>query len=284
MSLLTKVECQPLEAPLGAEILRLDLREGIQDPDEIIDYWHRWQVLVFRGQTLTPEQQVAATRILGTPGRPNMPARAVREVISDLPPEIMIVSNVRIDGKPLGLPHDGEMWFHSDMCYVARPHTATLLYAVDLPSTGGNTLFANMYAAYDNLADATRRRLESKKALHIHDYKRTARPSADVDLETVANHAHPVFVTHPGTGRRALYVNRLMTARIEGVPEKESDELLEELFAVSEDPSIVYEHVWQPGDLVMWDNRCVNHARTDYPANERRLLRRTTIVGTEKPG
>ena len=94
---------------------------------------------------------------------------------------------------------------------------------------------------------------------------------------------HPVVQTHPETGKKAVYVNRLMTARIEGVDAAESEALLEELFAVTEDPSIVYEHVWRPGDLVIWDNRCITHARTDFPGNERRLLRRTTLVGTQAP-
>ena len=92
-----------------------------------------------------------------------------------------------------------------------------------------------------------------------------------------------MFVTHPKTGKKAVYVNRLMTARIEGLEKAESDSLLEELFAITEDPAIVYAHIWQPGDLVIWDNRCITHARTDFPANERRLLHRTTLVGTVSP-
>ena len=212
-----------------------------------------------------------------------MPSQAVRDIIPDLPPEVMVVSNVRIDGKPLGLAHDGEMWFHSDMCYVETPHRATMLYAVDLPSTGGDTLFADMYAAYDNLSLDIRDRLEGMTALQVHDYKRTERPGVDLDLTKVGNYAHPVFVTHPKTGKKAVYVNRLMTARIEGLEKAESDSLLEELFAITEDPVIVYAHIWQQGDLVIWDNRCITHARTDFPANERRLLHRTTLVGTESP-
>lgn len=275
----------PMDAPLGAQIAGLDLREPLS-PDEtgmVLKAWYDHQVIVFRDQDLSPDELVAFTAQLGEPGVPRMPSQAVRDVIPDLPPEVMIVSNVRVDGKPLGLPHDGEMWFHSDMCYVEIPHTATLLYAVDLPSTGGNTMFADMYGAYDNVDSGTRNRLDGMRALQVHDYKRTERPGADLDLTEIGNYAHPIFITHPETGRKALYVNRLMTARIEGLDKAESDALLEELFDVAEDPSIVYEHVWRPGDLVMWDNRCINHARTEFPENERRLLRRTTLVGTEAP-
>ncbi|MGB0630900.1 MAG: TauD/TfdA dioxygenase family protein [Alphaproteobacteria bacterium] len=279
------LELTKLDAPLGAEINGLDLTEKLSAPTvaSLLQAWYDHQVLVIRDQDLTPQQLVDFTAQLGEPGRPRMPSQAVRDIILDLPPEVMIVSNVRVDGKPLGLAHDGEMWFHSDMCYAEIPHTATLLYAVDLPSTGGNTKFADMYAAYDNLRPETRDRLEGRKALQVHDYKRTERPGVDLDLSKIGNHAHPVFITHPETGRKALYVNRLMTARIEGFDREESDALLEELFAVGENPAIIYEHVWRPGDLVMWDNRCITHARTDFPHEERRLLRRTTLIGTEAP-
>ena len=285
MATVDGLDLTKLDAPLGAEINGLDLTQTLPAPivAALLQAWYNHQVLVIRGQDLAPQQLVDFTAQLGEPGRPRMPSQAVRDIIPDLPPEIMIVSNVRVDGKPLGLPHDGEMWFHSDMCYTEIPHTATMLYAVDLPSRGGNTKFADMYAAYENLDPKTRSRLEGMKALQVHDYKRTERPGVDLDLSEIGHYAHPVFITHPETGKKALYVNRLMTARIEGFDKDESDALLEELFAVGEDPAIVYEHVWRPGDLVIWDNRCVTHARTDFPHEERRLLQRTTLVGTEAP-
>lgn len=285
MAKTTAFDISKLEAPIGAEIVGLDLRRKLthEDVSAVLRAWYEYQVVVIRDQELSPQQLVEFTRHLGEPGVPRMPSQAVRDIIPDLPPEVMVVSNVRIDGKPLGLAHDGEMWFHSDMCYVETPHRATMLYAVDLPSTGGDTLFADMYAAYDNLSLDIRDRLKGMTALQVHDYKRTERPGVDLDLTKVGNYAHPVFVTHPKTGKKAVYVNRLMTARIEGLEKAESDSLLEELFAITEDPAIVYAHIWQPGDLVIWDNRCITHARTDFPANERRLLHRTTLVGTESP-
>ena len=278
-------DIRDIDAPVGAEVVGLDLRRPLDAATAraLLDAWHARQVLVFRDQALEPEEQVAFTRHFGEPGRPRMPPRAAMDNVRALPPEVMLVSNIRVDGKPMGLPHDGEMWFHSDMCYDEVPHMATMLHAVELPSTGGDTLFANMYAAYERLRPALRDRLEGMRALHIHDYKRTDRPDPNADLGKVRNYAHPVFVTHPETGRKAVYVNRLMTARIEGMEPAESDAALDALFAVAEDPEIVYAHKWRPGDLVMWDNRCVTHARTDFPANERRLLRRTTVRGTAPP-
>lgn len=285
MANLDTLDVKTVGAPLGAEIEGLDLSEklSVDTIDSLLQAWYDHQVLIIRDQSLTPQQLVAFTAQLGEPGRPRMPSQAVRDIIPDLPPEVMIVSNVRVDGKPLGLAHDGEMWFHSDMCYTEVPHTATMLYAVDLPSHGGNTKFANMYAAYQNLAVETRSRLEGSKALQVHDYKRTERPGVDLDLTKIGHYAHPIFITHPETGKKALYVNRLMTARIEGLDPEESDALLAELFAAGENPAIIYEHVWRPGDLVIWDNRCVTHARTDFPREERRLLQRTTLVGKEAP-
>ncbi|MEC7488296.1 MAG: TauD/TfdA family dioxygenase [Pseudomonadota bacterium] len=279
------LKVEKLDAPVGAEIHGLDLRKNLAPDlvDKVMQAWYEHQVLVFREQDLTPRELVSFTEQLGEPGRPRMPSRAVHDLVDDLPVEVMIVSNIRIDGKPMGLPHDGEMWFHSDMCYTEFPHNGTMLHAVELPSTGGNTLFADMYAAYANLTPHVRERLSEKRALQVHDYKRTERPGADLDLSKVGNYAHPVFITHPETGRKAIYVNRLMTAHIEGLETEEGNALLDELFSVSEDPSIVYEHVWKVGDLVLWDNRCITHARTDFPETERRLLRRTTIVGTQSP-
>ena len=159
MANLDLLDVKTVGAPLGAEIEGLDLSEklSVTTIGALLQAWYDHQVLIIRDQKLTPQQLVAFTAQLGEPGRPRMPSQAVREIIPDLPPEIMIVSNVRVDGKPLGLAHDGEMWFHSDMCYTEIPHTATMLYAVDLPSHGGNTKFANMYAAYQNLAAETRR-------------------------------------------------------------------------------------------------------------------------------
>jgi taurine dioxygenase len=125
-----------------------------------------------------------------------------------------------------------------------------------------------------------RDKLEGRKVLQIHDYKRTQRLDLDaIDVRKIRHHEQPIFITHPATGRKALYTSRLMSARIEGLSAKESDEILEELFEISEDPSIVYEHNWRLGDLVIWDNWCSIHARKDFPRTEPRLMRRLTIEG-----
>lgn len=272
---------EKLHDAIGAEISGVDLAKPLGGAEiaEIEAAWLEHLVLVFRGQALDQEAQLRFSGQFGTLGERSRPA-AIRPEGVDFHPAVMLVSNIRENGRPIGSLPDGEMWFHHDMCYVAEPYRGTMLYAIDIPSHGGNTLFANMYAAYDRLPEATRARIRGRTALQMHEYYRTDRPRVRDDMSDVRHFSHPVAISHSETGRRALYVNRLMTARIDGMDEAESDALIDELLDASEDPSIVYEHVWRVGDLVMWDNRCVTHARTDYPETERRLLRRTTTEGS----
>jgi taurine dioxygenase len=149
-----------------------------------------------------------------------------------------------------------------------------------LPSWGGNTCFSNMYKAYENIPRPLRDRLEGRKVLQVHDYKRRERLDLErIDLNAVRHHEQPIFITHPATGLKALYISRLMSARIEGLSQEESEDALAQLFDISEDPAIVYEHEWKLGDLVIWDNWCSIHARKDFPRDEPRLMRRLTIEG-----
>ena len=192
----------------------------------------------------------------------------------------MLVTNIVENGKAIGVFGDGEMWFHHDTSYYPEPHRATLLYSMKLPSWGGNTCFSNMYKAYDNIPRPLRDQLEGKKVLQVHDYKRRERLDLDkIDLNSVRHHEQPIFITHPATGRKALYISRLMSARVLGLARDESEAALERLFDISEDPAIVYEHEWKLGDLVIWDNWCSIHARKDFPRDEPRLMRRLTIEG-----
>jgi taurine dioxygenase len=171
------------------------------------------------------------------------------------------------------------MMFHSDGAYAKRPFRYTLLHAIEIPSAGGDTLFANMYKAYETLPGDLRRRLAGCHAEHRY-YAGTVRKDRPTDSLTGVR-THPLFVAHEETGRTALYVSRLLTTRIPELPPAGSAAVLEALFDHAERPDFVYEHVWTPGDFVVWDNRCTNHARTDFPAGERRLLRRTTVLGVD---
>ena len=269
---------RPLSAALGAEIIGIDLRQEIGDDvfAQIRDAWHQNLVILLRDQKLSEEEQVRFAAKFGPPAQIH-----TKQFVRNHP-AVMLVSNVREDGKPIGALPDGEMHFHTDQCHQERPAKASMLYALEVPSMGGNTLFANGYRAYETLPPEIKRRIEGRKAVNAYDYDTAATKRGTRLAPSVPSYAHPVVRTHPATGRKALYVNRLMTVRIEGLPVQESDELLAILFDHQERREFIYEHVWRPGDLLIWDNRCTLHARTDFSPNERRLMRRVTILG-EKP-
>ena len=268
---------RPLSPALGAEILGVDLRDPIDGAlkQKLLDAWQQHLVLLLRDQTLDEDTQVRFAETFGTLARTTS-GRA----FSAKHPSVMLVSNIREDGKPIGALPDGEMHFHTDQCHQATPAKATLLYALEVPSKGGNTLFANAYTAYETLPEDIRQRIAGRRALNAYTSDTMLR-SANYD-DAKSSYWHPTVRTHPATGRKALYVNRLMTREIEGLPREESDAILQRLFDHQEQPKFVYEHVWRVGDILMWDNRCTLHARTDFSAGERRMLRRVTVLG-EKP-
>ena len=140
-------------------------------------------------------------------------------------------------------------------------------------------MFSNMYKAYDAVPAALKQKLNGKRALHIHEYNRARQADASGDISGIPHHYHPVFVTHPGTGNKTLFVDRLMTTALEGFDPAESAAILDQLYDIGERREFIYEHVWQLGDFLMWDNRSTIHARTDFPKEERRLLRRCTVEG-----
>jgi taurine dioxygenase len=272
------VRVRPLSPAVGAEIVGVDLSQELDDQRfaQILDAWHEHLVILLRDQKLSEEDQVRFAERFGPP------AKIHTKQFMRGHPAVMLISNIREDGKPIGALPDGEMHFHTDQCHQERPAMASMLYSIEVPSVGGNTLFSNAYKAYETLPDAIKRRIDGRKATNAYDYDSAATKRGTKLAEGVPHYAHPVVRTHPATGRKALYVNRLMTVCIEGMPEAESSELLDYLFDHQEQRQFVYEHVWRPGDLLMWDNRCTLHARTDFSADERRLMRRVTILG-EKP-
>ena len=157
-----------------------------------------------------------------------------------------------------------------------------MLNAVEIPSHGGNTLFASGYAAYDTLADEIREPLEGRRAFHHYNYGSVQKGDGK-GTPAFSESNHPVFRTHDDTGKKAIYVNRLMTEGVLEMDQEEAGRLLSAVFDHAEKPEFVYEHGWQVGDLLLWDNRCSMHARTDFPETERRLLLRTTVTGDARP-
>ena len=276
---------EPLSDACGAEVRGLDLRRPLDPADwaAVEQAFLDHILLVFRGQDLDDDAQFAFAANFGELARRSRPREQYSEAETPRPVG-SLVTNIRKEGKPIGALPDGEMWFHHDGCQTPRPYRATFLYAIEVPSTGGHTMFANMYKAYDRLPEATKRRLDGLTALQIYHYGTVGRVDLSGDISGYNHHVQPVVITHPETGRKALYVNPLMTARIEGISESDSDALLDELFGFVEDRDLIYEHVWRPGDLAVWDNRASTHARTDFPADQTRLLRRCTVEGVKLSG
>lgn len=274
----------PLSPHIGAEIRGIDLRTR-PDAETIAAIYQAWLdhlVLVFPDQKLSQEDFLRVTEYFGDVGQVHRPPKYFPPGFSRILPNILMISNIRENGEPIGVLPDGEMMFHHDMIHAEVPSKATILYSLEIPGSGGDTLFASGYAAYDTLDPQLRARLEGKQAKHHYNYGSQARGD-DKGTDAFAEMAHPVFRTHEETKRKAVYVNRLMTVELVDTPKAESDELLGQLFDHAEKPEFIYAHKWRVGDLLLWDNRCSTHARTDFPATERRLMLRTTVKGTVRP-
>jgi taurine dioxygenase len=267
-----------LAPSIGAEIMGVDLSKPMNDEvfAQVLDTWHQNLVILFRDQHLTEDDQVRFGKRFGPPAVTHTKQYETQN------PAVMLISNVRENGRLIGALPDGEMHFHSDQCHQERPAMASMLYSLEVPRKGGNTLFANAYRAYETLPNSIKQKIEGRKALNAYDYDNASTRRGTRLREGVPSCWHPIVRTHPATGKKALYVNRLMTIQIEGMSQPESDELLNVLFDHQERREFIYEHVWRTHDLLLWDNRCALHARTDFSADERRLLRRLTILG-EKP-
>ncbi len=269
------ISITPLSEACGAEIGGVDLTRPFDAATAaaIRDAWLDHLVVVFRGRALSQHDQERFCRAFG-----EFEAVKSGRAMDDDNPHVMYVSNVRDEGLRTTL-EDGEMWFHSDQCYFEQPVCATVLHAVEVPSRGGNTRFANCYAAYAALPGEIKRRLDGRAALNAYDYGDQMQVKDGPRPADAPRFVHPVIRTHPETGHKAIYVNRLMTEHIVDMDRDASDEILAMLYGHVEQPRFVHEHAWRPGDLVMWDNRCTLHARTDFDPAERRKLRRMTIKG-----
>jgi taurine dioxygenase len=269
----------PLSPALGAEIRGVDASRPLSEEifRQVQNAWHEHLVILLRDQDLDEDQQVRFAERFG----PLSPIHTDHH--SEKNKAVMYIGNRKKDWKIVGALPLGEMQFHSDQCYKERPAMGTMLYAIEIPAEGGNTLFANAYKAYDALPTEVKARVEGRKAVQVYDYgggvldrKHMVEPQAGL------SYAHPVARMHPATGRKALYVNRLMTHSIEGLPRAQSEELLGVMFETIERPEFIYEHRWRVGDLLLWDNRCTLHARRDFDPDASRWLRRVTIQG-ERP-
>jgi len=267
----------PLSPALGAEVKGIDPTQ-IDDvgAEALYQLWLEYHVLVIRNCSLTENDLV---RFAGHFG-PIEKARKMSALATR--PEIMVISNIRDGEAALGALPDGELFWHFDRIHQKVPNKAGVLHSIELPSKGGETRFSNMCKAYEALPEETKGKLEGLTALHTYQYGQTTSTNKQLSEDTPSA-VHPVFRTIPETGKKALYVCRLMTDRIMELSEAESKSLLDELYDHCERSEFIYEHQWKVGDTLIWDNRCVLHARNDFNENERRLLKRVTVGDTAAP-
>jgi taurine dioxygenase len=273
-----------LSNALGAEITGIDLsRITDRDFDAIREAWHEHLLLVFRDQQLEYADYI---RFGERFGELEKYLHSSKDYTHPGHPEIYFLTNHEVNGKPSETRDVGREW-HTDQSYTARPLKATMLYCREIPDTGGDTLFANMYLAYDRLSPKLREILEGLEA--VHDFTlRLGKLATYLDAEKIAARrkkappvAHPVVRVHPDTGRKSLFVSEAVTSHFVGMTADESRGLLEHLFAHSVRPEFVYRNRWRVDDVAIWDNRCTLHyAVKDFEHTSPRHMVRMAVLGT----
>ena len=277
------IEVVPFGAPLGAEIRGVDLaRLDGHAFATIKRAWLDHKVLRLRGQRIDDDVLAEFSRRFGRldkapttrTGRPHQPTR----------PEVTVISNIVVDGEPIGGLGAGEAEWHTDMSYNEVPPDASVLYGIEVPEGHGNTWFCDMEAALAALPAALRERIAGLSCKH--DATRNSAGELRAGFresyspEELPGAVHPLVRTHPETGRRSLFLGRRRNAHIMGVPREESQRLLDELWALATRPGFTWVQTWKAGDVVMWDNRCVMHRRDPFDPGLRRLMHRTQIQGS----
>jgi taurine dioxygenase len=271
---------------LGAEVRGLDLRHLSDDQFAgLRKAWLDNLVLLVRDQSLSDAELIAFSRRFGDLDLAPIQETG-RRFVEGLP-ELYVVSNVVEAGVPIGSLGNGEAVWHTDMSYVEVPPQASALYALEVPATGGNTSFINMYAVYDALPDGLKARIAGRRVKHDGTYnsggflRQGVTPSDDP--RAAPGSLHPLVYAHPETGRAALYLGRRRNAYIDGLELAESEALLDELWAYVNGERFGWSHIWRKGDLVLWDNRCTMHRRDAFDPTARRIMHRTQIKGAGRP-
>lgn len=282
----TALDVRPSGKSLGAEIRGVDLN-ALDDRAfaELHQAWLDHSVLLIRGQTLSDAALIGFSRRFGDLDLAPIQETG-RRFVEGLP-ELYIVSNVVKDGAPIGSLGNGEAVWHTDMSYIEVPPQASALYALEVPPTGGDTSFVNMYAVYDALPADLKARIATLHVKHDGTYNsggflRQGVTPTD-DPRTSPGTLHPLVYRHPETGRPALYLGRRRNAYIAGLALDESEALLDLLWDHVDGDRFGWTNVWQAGDLVLWDNRCTMHRRDSFDPASRRVMHRTQIKGTERP-
>ena len=282
-----RLTVRPLHPALGAEVRGIDMRQALDDAtrQELLDAWTQHLVLVFPGQPVTDEEHVAFTRFLG---EPEIFHQAI--IKSTRVREIFRVSNVNDEGQ-LMPPTDPTVrqlslaqYWHTDSSYLPIPCVGALLHGVEVSRSGGETQFTNMYKVFDAMPAALKQRIAGRKARHNFENMHTLKPlkpMTDAERAAVPPVWHPLVRKHPVSGRTSLYISPIYNDAVEGLSPADSRALIAELADFAGRPEFVYSHSWETDDVVMWDNRCTMHQVTAFDPAERRVMHRTTLVGTD---
>jgi taurine dioxygenase len=280
------IEVVPTGAALGGEIRGVDLTR-LDDAafSRITRAWVEHAVILIRDQNLDDAALIAFSRRFGELDW--APIQETGRRFVEGMPEIYVVSNVLVNGEPIGSLGAGEAVWHTDMSYLELPPKASMLYALEVPPSGGNTSFCSMYAVYDALPQNLKRRIGPLKIKHDGTYNSGGYVRQGVtptdDPRTSPGAVHPLVCVHPDSGRRMLYLGRRRNAYIVGLELAESEALLDELWSYVSRPEFSWEHAWRIGDLVLWDNRCTMHRRDPFDPASRRIMHRTQVKGEQRP-
>jgi taurine dioxygenase len=282
------VTIAPSGKALGADVIGLDLSHtpSREELDLVNEAWANHLVLRFRGQQhLTVKQLADFSACFGELDRAPIGSVNLDSVESVLPPEITVISHIKVAGKSVGALGSYEAVWHTDMTYNARPPKGSCLYAVEIPPSGGDTHFSNMYLAYETLPADVKEKIAKLKC--VHDASRNSAGELRRGFEDISDPTktvgavHPLVRTHPVTRKKCLMLGRRRNAYIVGLPLDESEALLDALWAHATNKDFTWEQVWQLGDVIMWDNRCTMHRRDAFDPNSRRRMYRTQITGEE---
>jgi taurine dioxygenase len=270
----------------GAEVADVDLRNVSKVDFELIHQaWIDHQVILFRNQTISDRDLIAFARRFGD--LDHAPVQENGQRIANGMPEIYVVSNVIENGVAIGSLGAGEAVWHTDMSYLPAPPKASMLYALEIPPTGGDTSFCDMYTAFETMPAALRNRALGLRVKHDGTYNSGGYVRQGVtptdDPRRAPGTLHPLVCTHPESGRRMLYLGRRRMAWIEGLDLPESEALLDEIWTHATTPDNGFTHRWQVGDLVLWDNRCTMHRRDPFDDATRRVMHRTQVKGSAPP-
>lgn len=268
---------------IGADVfdVRLDEELDAQAIADIKAAWYQHLVLRFRGQQLSDADLIAFTRRLGVLDR--APARSASRLLG-VPEEeyVIIISNVKENGQPIGELGDSEAFWHQDMTYHEKPPVGAALYALEIPPSGGNTQFCDLYQAYETLPADLRQRVDGLSCIHDITLDSSGRPRKGHEPTTDPRQAkgptHPLVHTHPHTKRRHLMLGRRPFAYIPGLSLEDSEALLDALWAHVRQPAFHWTQEWQLGDLILWDNRCTMHRRDSFDPSTRRVMHRTQLA------